>query len=382
MNGLARNRRPTTFGWFLALLGVAFTLIVFSPERAAAREASIVIDANTGRVLHAVNADTLNYPASLTKMMTLYLLFEALEDGRLTTATPLKVSNRAAGQAPTRLGLAPGTTIMVKDAILALITKSANDVAVVVAEGLAGSEHKFAEQMTEKARALGMTRTHFRNASGLPNRRQLSTVRDMAVLARALARDFPREYRYFATRSFSYSGQTYTNHNKLLASYSGTDGVKTGYTHASGYNLAAAVERDGTRLIAVVFGGKTSASRDRQITSLLDDGFAKMAVAHATEARAVASRAKAGWGVQVGAYSRYAPAHLAVTRAARWVPDLLLQAKVAVTPVTTEEGTIYRARLVGLSETRARDACKRLAEKRVSCIALSPRDLSTASDAS
>jgi D-alanyl-D-alanine carboxypeptidase len=240
---------------------------------AQARYAALVIDADSGRVLYEVNADTRNYPASLTKMMTLYLLFEALEEGRLTADQPLTVSRRAAGMPASKLGLKRGQSIRVEDAILVLVTKSANDVAVVVAEAIAGKETQFARLMTRKAKALGMTRTNFRNASGLYHRSQLSTARDMAILAQALMRDFPARYKTFSTRSFTYNGRSYRNHNKLLRNYKGTDGLKTGYIAASGYNLAASAKRDGHRVIAVVFGGKTARSRDRQVAKLLDRGF-------------------------------------------------------------------------------------------------------------
>ena len=253
------------------------TLLALPSGPAQARYASIVIDAESGQVLHAVNADTRNYPASLTKMMTLYMVFDALEKGRLTLDQELPVSKRAYGMPPSKLGLKVGETIRVRDAILALVTKSANDVAVVVAEALAGKETKFAQAMTKRARALGMRRTSFRNASGLPNRGQKSTARDMARLAQALLTDFPQYYHYFSTSTFSYNGRTYRSHNKLLKSYRGTDGIKTGYIRASGFNLVTSVERRNRRIIAVVFGGKTARSRDRHMVKLLNRGFKKLA---------------------------------------------------------------------------------------------------------
>lgn len=356
----------------LAFIVLLFAVVAFMPYRAEARYASIVVEADTGRVLHAVNADTLNYPASLTKMMTLYLMFEAIDSGRVSPQTPLPVSRRAAGQAPARLDVKPGQTISAEEAILALVTKSANDVASVVAEALGGSEAKFALLMTKKARELGMRRTYFRNASGLPNRRQLTTAGDLAILSRALITDFPNKYAYFSTTKFSYNGRTYQNHNNLLASYEGTDGIKTGYIHASGYNLAASVERNGRRLIAVVLGGKTSASRDSHIKTLLDQGFVALAKLDEQRKQEAELLAVKGWGVQVGAYSRYAPAHLAVTQAARRVPDLLMRAKVSVFPVETDNGTVFRARLIGLSEQRARSACEQLTQKKVSCVTVPP----------
>jgi D-alanyl-D-alanine carboxypeptidase len=258
---------------------LVFAGLILSSAPAEARYASIVIDAGSGRVLYARNADTRNYPASLTKIMTLYMVFEALEDGRLTLSQRIKVSKRAAGMSPSKLGLRPGQSIKVEDAILALVTKSANDVAVVIAEALGGTERTFGKMMTKRAKAIGLTRTTFRNASGLPNRGQLSTARDMATLGQSLLRRFPSYYRYFSTKHFTYKGRTYGNHNKLLKTYKGTDGIKTGYIRASGYNLVASVKRGGRRLIAVVFGGKTGRSRDRHMAKLLDKGFKRVVLA-------------------------------------------------------------------------------------------------------
>jgi D-alanyl-D-alanine carboxypeptidase len=246
------------------------------PAAAQARYASLVMDMDTGRVLHAANADTRNYPASLTKMMTLYMAFDALEEGRLSLKQRLPVSRRAAGMPPSKLGLKVGQRITVENVIKALVTKSANDAAVVIAEALGGTEYQFALKMTRRARALGMERTTFRNASGLPNRGQLSTARDMARLGEALITDFPQFYDYFSTERFSYNERTYGNHNNLLGNYRGTDGIKTGYIRASGFNLVASVKRDGRRLIAVVFGGRSARSRDRHMVTLLDKGFRKL----------------------------------------------------------------------------------------------------------
>src|SRR5215831_2502078 len=234
---------------------------------------SIVIDVETGRVLSAVNADAITYPASLTKMMTLYLTFEALNAGRLRLDQYLPVSAEAASRAPTKLGLRPGESIAVQDLILGLVTRSANDAASALAEGLAGSEPAFAEHMTREARTLGMTRTVYRNASGLPDPDQYTTARDQAQLAFALYRDFPKEYRYFATREFYFRGSTIHNHNHLLYWYEGADGIKTGYIGASGFNLAASAVRNGHRLIGVIMGGPSAGTRDREMAALLDRGF-------------------------------------------------------------------------------------------------------------
>ena len=263
----------------LVLVALALSLVGVSASAtpAEAKYAAIVIDAETGAVLHETNADTKNFPASLTKMMTLYMLFEALERGDVSLTDKLSVSARAAKQQPSKLGLKSGSTITVESAIRALVTKSANDVAVVVAEALGETEWGFAKLMTAKAKKLGMSRTNFANASGLPDSRQLSTARDMATLSLALIEDFPQYYHYFSLDSFTYKGKTYANHNKLLNSYDGVDGIKTGYTKASGYNIAVSSVQNGRRLICIVFGGKTAGVRNRNATALLDQAFASTA---------------------------------------------------------------------------------------------------------
>ena len=236
----------------IMVLALAFVSL---PAQASDRYASIVIDADTGRVLHSSNPDKQLYPASLTKMMTLYMLFEALEEGRVSPDTRMRVSQRAAGQTPSRLGIPAGSSITVDMAIKVLVVRSANDIATVVAEHLGGSETTFARQMTERARRLGMASTTFRNASGLPNTGQISTARDMARLAVALRRDFPQHFHYFQTTTFRYGGQTYNTHNRVLTSYRGATGMKTGYIRASGFNLVTTATRNGTTLVGVVFGG-------------------------------------------------------------------------------------------------------------------------------
>ncbi len=435
------------------------------PGPARARYASIVVDAGSGDVLHEVNANTRNYPASLTKMMTLYLAFEALQSGRLEAKQALKVSWRAARMPASRLGLKRGQTISVENAILALVTKSANDAAVVLAEALAGSEGGFARRMTKKAGALGMTHTRFRNASGLHDRRQLSTARDMAMLARALIVDFPQFYKYFSAKSFRYKGRTYRNHNRLLKSYSGTDGLKTGYTRASGYNLATSTVRNGRRLIAVVFGGKTARARDRHMASLLDKGFAMPVVIRGIPAKAPTSKpanlatttaqasvpspppakpaaplaegdapppgppeskpkqiqvttrapisllppgmhnvptpartagaktrrapkstgrrvteaarqlARTGsWGVQVGAFYSLSPARKAAQDAAERLPGILGDTRVVIPLVEASQGPLYRARLMGLSKTKAHNACRRLKSLEIDCLVVQSKE--------
>src|SRR5215472_10941452 len=231
--------------------------------------ASIVVDGYGGAVLQASNPDAPRHPASLTKIMTLYLLFERLEAGKIRLDSTLKVSEHASEQAPTKLGLKPGQTIAVEDAIKAIVTKSANDAAVAVAENLAGDESRFAQLMTQKARALGMTRTTYTNASGLPDDDQITTARDQALLGRLIQKRFPRYYRYFSTESFVYHSEVMRNHNHLLGSIEGVDGIKTGFTRASGFNVVTSVHRDGRYIVAVVMGGHSALQRDAQMRELI-----------------------------------------------------------------------------------------------------------------
>jgi D-alanyl-D-alanine carboxypeptidase len=254
--------------------------------------AAIVVDANSGRVLHAVNPDNPRHPASITKIMTLYLLFEQIEAGKLRLDTSLPVSAHAASQDPSKLELRPGETIQVEDAIKAIVTKSANDVAVVVAEAIGGSEDEFARIMTRKARALGMSHTVYANASGLPNDEQITTARDQALLGRAIQDRFPREYRYFSTLSFYYRGHAIRNHNHLLGRVPGVDGIKTGYIHASGFNLVTSVHRGNRHLVAVVMGGSSASSRDARMRSLIDE-YIEQGASERTAARIVEAPAQA-----------------------------------------------------------------------------------------
>ena len=250
-------------------------------EEYAPPGSSIVVDGNSGAVLQASNPDALRHPASLTKVMTLYLLFERLEAGKIKLDTPLKVSEHASEQAPTKLELKPGQTIAVEDAIKGIVTKSANDAAVVIAENLGGDEEGFAKLMTQKARALGMTRTTYVNASGLPDDDQLTTARDQALLGRAIQDRFPRYYKYFSTASFVYHGAAMRNHNHLLGAIEGVDGIKTGFTRASGFNLLTSVHRDGRYLVAVVMGGHSAFQRDAHMRDLIGEHI-KEAALHRT----------------------------------------------------------------------------------------------------
>ena len=250
---------------------VAAVLTLSNGPTHAAPYADIVIDANSGAVLQATNPDASRHPASLTKIMTLYLLFEQLEAGKLKLDSALKVSAEAAGQSPTKLGLKPGSTLAVEEAIKGMVTRSANDAAVVVAEAIGGSESDFAKLMTRKAQALGMKGTAYKNASGLPNDDQVTTARDQAVLGRAIQERFPRYYKYFSIRSFTFRGQSISNHNHLLGKVDGVDGIKTGYISASGFNLVTSVHRGGRYLVAVVMGGSSGASRDARMRELITE---------------------------------------------------------------------------------------------------------------
>ncbi|WP_420564281.1 serine hydrolase [Thalassobaculum sp.] len=385
-----------------------------APANAATKYAALVLDVESGKVLFSRHADDKRHPASLTKIMTLYMVFEALEKGKLSLNQRLTASARAEGQACSCLGLRNGDTIQVRDAIKALVTKSANDVAVVVAEALGGTEYRFAVSMTERARELGMNSTRFMNASGLHDSRQVTTARDMARLAIAIRRDFPGYYSEFSTRSFTYKGRTYTNHNKLLGHYEGTDGIKTGYINASGFNLVASVVRDGSRLIGVVFGGESGSKRNAHMRNILTDGFKQaekiriasfkpplpvsrptiMAAAVApTPTRApqlasaltfgreddgatrdnpeeeVGSRDDSGaWGVQVGAYSTEVRAQRSIATARGLLPSLLNDTEGKVEPLTNRDVPIYRARLIGLLEKDARSVCLDLKRRKLPCV--------------
>jgi D-alanyl-D-alanine carboxypeptidase len=268
---------------------IALAITVFAAMPAwAGKYASIVVDLDTAQVLHARDADETRYPASLTKVMTLYMVFDALDAGKLKLNERMPVSKAASRQQPSKLGLKAGATIKVEDAIRALVTKSANDVAVVFAEKLGGTEAKFASKMNAKAKELGLKNTTFKNASGLPNRAQVTTARDMAKLAEAMFLDHKDRYNYFALPSFTWNKRRYENHNTLLKKVKGVDGIKTGYTNASGYNLMASAERNGRRVIAIMLGGSTGRSRDAHVADLLEAAFLEIggvAMADASDLR-------------------------------------------------------------------------------------------------
>lgn len=419
------GRRLELRRWgIIVLLAVVLPLLASSPaaaKRASTSQpdkyASLVIDADNGRVLHSEDADTLKYPASLTKMMTLYMLFQALDAGEVTLDTRIEISRRAARQPATRIGLGVGQTLSAREAILSLVTKSANDVAMAVAEHLADSEEDFAIDMTTTARKLGMSRTTFRNASGLPNPEQMTTARDMATLALALQRHFPQYYPFFSTEHFSFKGLRHDNHNRLLMTYEGADGIKTGFIGASGFNLVASARRDGRRLIGVVFGGETARGRDRHMEELLDAGFGRIDPGMAADARpqfpdppkaaaasrkaaakfkgtsraevasksasgkpAPESRARASegedeWAIQVGAFAEYKLAMATARRALANASGFLEDGFIKVVPLERKgKRPVFRARIVGLSKKQALGACASLGKQRLTCMEMRSKD--------
>ena len=353
----------------------------------SARYSSIVVEAGSGQVLESANPDAPRHPASLTKLMTLYMAFEALRDRRITFDQYVPVSAHAASMAPTKLGLMPGTKITVDQAILGLVTKSANDAAAALGEMLGGSEDRFAQMMTLRARALGMTHTTFMNASGLPDPEQWTTARDLAILARRLISAFPDDYRYFSTPSFTWQRRVIANHDHLLHSYPGADGMKTGYTQASGYNLVTSAKRGGVRLVGVVLGAAGSGERDAHMMTLLDEGYeqlyiptehavTRMAAGHgfigsaqAAPVERFASHGRASavtWGVQAGTHPTEKAARAAAF-AARRAADA---GEVHVEPVTVKHKTVWRAQVTGLSQADARAVCAVLAKRKTPCMML------------
>lgn len=310
-------RRGRTFGTTLACLLTLLAWLLPNPAAAqigSDRYSAIVVDARSGNVLIAANADEERYPASLTKMMTLYMLFDALREGRVQLSTPIRMSEEAASRPPSKLGLPAGMTLTVEQAILALVTKSANDVAAAVGEHLAGSEDRFAQLMTMRARSIGMTRTTFRNASGLPDQENTTTARDMATLGLRLIRDYPDRYRYFSTVHFAWGRQMIRNHNRMVGDYEGADGIKTGYIRASGFNIVTSAQRDGVRLVGVTMGGSSWVERDRHMGALLDQGFAQLGVAPRPPSSVMAAVGAVGAARAATAGGRAAATRNAATR--------------------------------------------------------------------
>ncbi|MBN8892093.1 MAG: D-alanyl-D-alanine carboxypeptidase [Rhodospirillales bacterium] len=385
--GPAPLRRLYSLSAVLACLLLALSTAPAHAQIGSDRYASIVVEADNGRVLSAANAEEPRHPASLTKMMTLYMVFEALRDRRITLHQSVPVSAHAASMPPTKLGLVPGGRITVEQGILGLVTKSANDAAAALGELLGGDEARFAQMMTLRARALGMRHTLFRNASGLPDPEQVTTAYDLSLLARHLVHDFPRQYRYFSVPSFSFHGRTINTHDYMLDRYPGTDGIKTGYTNASGFNLVTSVVRNNVRLIGVVMGAARPGERDLHMISLLNQAYDKLdvpapgriqtasrmgaivpAAQAATLPHPAPPRAAAGWAVQVGAYLNQAAARRAAANA-RKLADV---GEIRLESVVIRHRTYWRAQLAGLRRAEASGACTALARHKLSCALIRP----------
>jgi D-alanyl-D-alanine carboxypeptidase len=363
---------------------------------------SIVVEAKSGNVLLDSDADQRRYPASLTKLMTLYLAFKALDSGKVSLQQRFPVSRHAARQPPTKLGLRVGQTIPLRQLILGLVTQSANDAAVVIAEGLARTETRFARKMTRQAQELGMKATKFRNASGLPNQRQRTTARDMARLANALLKDFPQHYAYFSTRQFVYRGRVFRNHNRLLDNYPGVDGLKTGYIRASGYNLVVSAEQQGRRVVAVVMGGRSPAARDNHMVALLDSGFETvlaqseqpaqptlqtagtdssdaLGATHEAAGQPATEIVKAGfetareqdapldWAIQVGAFAQRESAEKWATHVMKVDPLITPEMKRIVEVSDDAKGTLFAVRFATFSVTDAAEVCRILSNDLNGC---------------
>ncbi len=385
------------------LLALTSVLCVLSSP-AWARTASVVVDAQDGRVLQAENATDLWYPASLTKVMTSYLVFEAIESGRLALTDKVPVSAHAAAQPPTKLGLGRGKQVSVKLLLRAMIVRSANDAAVTLAEAVAGSEAAFAKAMTRKSHDLGMTHTRFMNASGLPDREQVTTARDMAVLARALMRDFPGHYAMFNERAFTLGGKTRSTTNGWLTHYRGADGVKTGFTCGSGYNLVASARRDEEHLIAVVLGGKSSAARNSQMTKLMNRGFDGLGESEGTAAyldelsqtasltaskpppyvlpaeqcsTMVATGAShlSGWGAIFGSFVKKSKAREIIKRNRKVLKSTVRSGRPAVVERERDGPRRFSALLVGLKQDDAGAACQHLWTFGIYCLVVPPEQL-------
>ena len=405
MAGTWRHRRAVPLRLAALILALAVLATVL-PTAARAqigsdRYSSIVVDAATGRVLEAANPDAPRHPASLAKLMTLYMTFEALRDRRISAGELVPVSAHAASMEPSKLGIVPGTRLTVEDAILGLVTKSANDAAAALGELLGGSEDRFAQMMTLRARALGMSHTTFTNASGLPDPDQWSTARDLAILARHMVADFPSFYPYFSTRSFTFGHRVIFNHDRMLQSYPGADGMKTGYTEASGHNLVTSAVHSGVRLIGVVLGAASNPERDAHMAALLDQGFEEMDVpverrtmvasrvpglvsaAHAAtladQPMRQASRGRpppaGSWSIQVGSFSNEKAAREAAMNARRAADG----GEARVESTSQRGKTAWRAQVTGLSAAEAQGACSSLARRKAPCIVLRPDQRQVAS---
>ena len=355
---------------FIIILN-SFLILGFS-SNIFAKKAAIVIDFDTEEVLFEVNADTRNYPASLTKIMTLYIVFDYIKKGKLSYDSQLSVSNIAASRSPSKLYLEAGSSIKVRDAINALIIKSANDVATVVSENISGSEKEFAKLMTSYAKNLGMNNTTFKNASGLPNRAQLTTARDIAKLSRALISNFPDEYKLFNQTKFSYKGKTYKTHNKLMLSYDGADGIKTGYIKASGFQLAFSAVRDDKRLIGILFGGDTGNQRNKSLKIIMDKEFAELNITSiVNEKKIVKQESKKietdSYSIVVGTFKYRNNAEKQIKLIKNKYPVSTRDKKSNVVLIKVSGKQLYESRFENFSKKEAYDACKRLQKYNRDC---------------
>lgn len=394
---------------FQAFALVIALVLAFWSNPAAARSASLLIDAETGQVIRSDQANALWYPASLTKMMTAYMVFEAVKAGKIDWEDKLTVSANAAGQSPTKFGLKSGQKITVEQALRAMLVVSGNDAAVALAETIAGDEASFAARMTTTARGIGMQRSVFKNASGLPDNDQVTTAHDMGVLALKIITDYPEHYHFFNLRSVTIAGKTRGTVNGILSSYPGADGMKTGFTCGSGYNLVASAKRDGRRLIGVVLGGRNRGERAALMTQLLnagfgssddgDDSLAQLAIkisaaeqgpppvtlkagecaqtASTDEDGTITSASRlSGWGIVFGAYPKRADAEALIRRMQKNLSGTIGKSRPAIIEKTWEGVTRYSALLVGLEQGDAGKACKKIWSDKGYCLALSPAVLS------
>lgn len=397
------------------LCGISLSFCIQAKAQAAT--SSIIIDAENGEILSSNAPDTLRYPASLTKVMTLYITFDALNKGLIKMNDDLKVSRHAANMAPSRLGLRAGQTVKVKTCIEALIVKSANDCAAVLAENLGYSEENFAKTMTLVAHELGMKNTTFKNANGLPNKAQKTTARDMALLGAAMYHHFPQYYKLFSLKKFTYNGNTIYTHNHILKTFSGADGMKTGFTNAAGYNIITSAKRDGHRVIAVTMGHNTAKERDNHVSRMMDKGLKKLALndkvknshmyasldskkvtSSETEeqiASNIAEQKKSWnldndttsntqstdnsssqnlWGIQIGAFSNYSKARSYALKIKKEAARKLAGKPIDIEPVANGSVIIYRSKIIGLAKSDADKACKSLKRSNKSCIVVAVKN--------
>ena len=349
-----------------------FVFLILSSSVTFAKKAAIVIDFDTKEVLFEVNANTKNYPASLTKIMTLYILFDQIEKGLLTYDTKLKVSKIASSRSPSKLYLEAGSYIKVEDAIMALIIKSANDVATVVAENISGTEKDFAKLMTRYARNLGMANTTFKNASGLPNRAQLTTARDISILSHALISNFPEEYKLFSKQNFTYNGKTYKTHNKLMLSYEGADGIKTGYIKASGFQLAFSAVRNNKRLVGVIFGGDTGKQRDRSLKIIMDKEFAELGINKKEKKSTIVKKETKqtktnSYSIVVGTFKYRNNAEKQLKLIKSKYPKTTTAKKANIVLIKVSGKQLYESRFENFTKKEAYAACKRLKKYNRDC---------------